>query len=530
MAEATINSQPTKRIAAIDMGTNSFHAVLVDIYPDGSFRTVDKLKEMVKLGEKGMDNYLSEAAMERGLEALKRIKFLCDRQNVEQILAYATSAIREAANGGDFIQQIIDETGIKARAISGKMEAEMIAYAVRHGIALSEEMVLMVDIGGGSVEFIIGNKNESVFFTSVKLGVARMAARFVDSDPISEKEISELNEHFKKELSEVAEKLKKYNVKTMVGSSGTMENIGAMVAGRNSITADMTLNELQFNSEEFLNFYDQFIQLDLKERSKEKGLEEKRLDIINPGMVLLKFLMNEFKIENVKISESALREGMILNFIDKEKEQLNLELVAHFPNPRKRSVYQLLRKCNWPERHCRHVTNFALQLFDEFQDELNLAYSDRELFEYASLMHDIGYYISHRKHHKHALYLIRNSDLLGFSEDEINLMANVARYHRRSTPHKRHKRYKDLDKNLRKRVKKLSALLRVADGLDRSHYQNVQELEIKKDREEVTIIITTYSDPQLEIWGTLRKSKLFEKMTGKKLKIFSVIKEEVAAT
>jgi exopolyphosphatase/guanosine-5'-triphosphate,3'-diphosphate pyrophosphatase len=176
------------------------------------------------------------------------------------------------------------------------------------------------------------------------------------------------------------------------------------------------------------------------------------------------------------------------------------------------------------------VTNFALQLFDEFQEELNLAYSDRELFEYASLMHDIGYYISHRKHHKHALYLIRNSDLLGFSEDEINLMANVARYHRRSTPHKRHKRYKDLDKNLRKRVKKLSALLRVADGLDRSHYQNVQELEIKKDKEEVTIIITTYSDPQLEIWGTLRKSKLFEKMTGKKLKIFSVINEEIAAT
>ncbi|MDT0686796.1 Ppx/GppA phosphatase family protein [Autumnicola psychrophila] len=527
MNESTSNSEPTKRIAAIDMGTNSFHAVLVDIYPDGSFRTVDKLKEMVKLGEKGMDNYLSEEAMERGLEALKRIKFLCDRQNVEQILAYATSAIREAANGGDFIQQIIDEVGIKARAISGKMEAEMIAYAVKHGISLTEEMVLMVDIGGGSVEFIIGNKDESVYFTSLKLGVARMAAGFINSDPITEKEIAALNEHFRKELSEVSQNLKKYNVNTIVGSSGTMENIGEMVAGRNAITAEMTLNELQFNSQEFMDFYDHFIKLDIEKRAKEKGLEEKRLDIINPGMVLLKFMIEEFKIDNVKISESALREGMILNFIDKERDQLNLQLVRHFPDPRKRSVYELLHKCDWPEQHCTHVTNFALQLFDEFQKDLKLADSDRELFEYASLMHDIGYYISHRKHHKHALYLIRNSDLLGFKEDEINLMANVARYHRRSTPHKRHKRYKDLDKNLRNRVKKLSALLRVADGLDRSHYQNVRELEIKKDNEEVTLLITTASDPQLEIWGTLRKSKLFEKVTGKKLKIFSVVEEEV---
>lgn len=519
------NSTPAKRIAAIDLGTNSFHAVLVDIYPDGSFRTVDKLKEMVILAEKGLENRLSEDAMQRGLEALKRIKFLCDSQNVETILAFATSAIREAENGGDFIHLVNVEAGIKVRAISGKMEAEMIGYAVRHGVVLSEEMVLMVDIGGGSVEFIVGNEKELIFFTSLKLGVARMAAKFVHSDPITSEEISALDEHFEKELQEVAEVVKKHKVKTIIGSSGTMENIAAMVAGRNSITAKISLNELEFSRADFLDFYQEFIGKDHSERLKEKNLEEKRVDIINPGLVLLKYLLEGFEIEKIRISESALREGMILKYISEQKEQLNLDLVANFKDPRQRSVYELLRKTNWLEDHSKHVSNFALQLFDEFQDELGLEESDRELLEYATLMHDIGYYISYRKHHKHALYLIRNSDLLGFKEDEINIMANVARYHRKSPPAKRHKRYRQLDKKSRKRVKKLSALLRIADGLDRSHYQNVRKLEIQKEENLVKLLITTYSDPELEIWGCLRKSKLFEKITGRKVEVYALTKE-----
>ncbi|WP_373056857.1 HD domain-containing protein [Zunongwangia sp. H14] len=528
MSDTSLNDQPTKRIAAIDLGTNSFHAVLVDIYPDGSFRTVDKLKEMVSLAEKGLENRLGREAMDRGVEALKRIRFLCDSYHVENILAFATSAIREAENGGDFIHEVGEEVGIKVRAISGKMEAEMIGYAIRHSIMLEEEMVLMVDIGGGSVEFIIGNNKEFIYYNSLKLGVARMAAAFIKADPIKKKEIKKLQAHFEAELTEVAKLAREHHVKTIVGSSGTLENIGAMVAARNSITASRTLNELEFSADDFKNLYEDFIKKDKKQRLKEKGLEEKRVDIIHPGMVLLKYLVDDFKIENIRISEAALREGMILNYIDKQKDHLHLDLVANFEDPRRRSVYELLRKSNWLKQHSRHVSNFALQLFDEFKEELKLTESDRELLEYASLMHDIGYYISYRKHHKHALYLIRNSDLLGFKEDEINVMANVARYHRRSPPAKRHKRYKQLNKKLRKKVKKLSALLRVADGLDRSHYQNVKKLEIKNKPDGINLIITTHSDPELEIWGCMRKAKLLEKLTGKKLKIFAVYENAVS--
>ena len=155
---------------------------------------------------------------------------------------------------------------------------------------------------------------------------------------------------------------------------------------------------------------------------------------------------------------------------------------------------------------------------------------DRELLEYATFMHDIGYYISYRKHHKHALYIIRHSDLRGFTEDEIDIMANVARYHRRSTPKKRHLFYKKMEKPLRKKVKKLSAILRVADGLDRSHYQNVQKLEIDNREDKVNFYLTTMGDPELEIWGAERKSELFQKVTGKNLEIYAVNSSDVESS
>lgn len=520
MTESISNGTAAKRIAALDLGTNSFHVVLVDLYADGHFRIVDKLKEMVILAEKGMGDRLSEEAMDRGISALKKIKILCDSQGVEKILAYATSAIREAKNGGEFIQRMIDEVGIKALAISGKMEAELIGHAVKYAVSIGEKPVLIADIGGGSVEFIIANDQDFLFSASKKVGVARMAARFVNTDPISEQEIKQLRKHFSKQLSDVMEAAKKYDVDTIIGSSGTMENIAAMIADRQSISASMTLNELEFDTKAFQKFYKKFIKLDRQARLKEDELEQKRVDIIAPGMVLLDFLMRELEVKQVKISESALREGMILHYLKKEKENLGLQLLANFPDPRRRSVYELLHKCDWHEEHSTHVARMALQLFDEFKDSLDLPSGDRELLEYASLMHDIGYYVSHRKHHKHALYLIRNADLKGFKEDEIDLMANVARYHRRSTPKKRHKRYRKLDKTLRKRVKNLAAILRVADGLDRSHYQNVKDLEIRNEKEMITLVIDCEADPQLEIWGAMRKSYLFEKVTGKKLQIY----------
>jgi exopolyphosphatase/guanosine-5'-triphosphate,3'-diphosphate pyrophosphatase len=509
--------RPVKRIAAIDLGTNSFHALIVEIFSDGSFYTVDKLKEMVLLAEKGLGDKLSVQAMDRGIEALKKIKLLADNQQAETILAYATSAIREAENGGDFIQRAIDEVGVKINAIPGRIEAELIGLAVQHGIRMPKNPAVIMDIGGGSVEFILADQEKFHHLSSKKLGVARMTAQFIDHDPITQKEIDSLKNYFDNQLADVAEAFAMHRSSMLVGSSGTMENIGLMIAHRNNKTPNLTVNELEFTAKEFFEFYDEVIGLDEKKRAKLKGLDEKRIKLLPAGLVLVYYILEKFGIKRVKISSQALREGIVLRYIKKEmSDGVRVHLDE---SPRRRSVLELVHKCDWHEEHSIHVAKIALKLFDELSDEMDLELQDRELLEYASFMHDIGYHISHRKHHKHALYIINNADLKGFKEEEIDVMANVARYHRRSTPKSRHSHFKKLDKNVKARVEKLSAILRVADGLDRSHFQNVRELEVKKNSDKIKLKIETETDPNLEIWGAMRKRFLFEKVTGKELEI-----------
>ena len=504
----TNKRQNSRRIAAIDLGTNSFHAVIVDVFPDGSFQTVDKLKEMVLLAEKGFGQNLSPAAMDRAIEALKKIKTLCDHQNAEQVLAYATSAIREAENGGEFIQRAIDEVRIKINAIPGRMEAELIGLAVRHGIKLPDQPALMVDIGGGSVELIIGDRKQFYFLASKKIGVARMTASYVDSDPISSEEIRKLETYYEKQLRDVAQAFATHRAGIMIGSSGTMENIGLMIAKRENKLKKLSVNELEFTNEQFFSLYDELIGMDRKGRAKLSELDDKRIDLIAPGLILVRFLLRRFGIKKVKISSQALREGIILRYITKEMDEL--KGLATYDEPRLRSVMELVNRYDWHEDHSAHIAELCMALFDEFRDTLNLTNEDRELLKFSAYMHDIGYFISHRKHHKHALYIIRHSDLLGFKEIEIEMMANISRYHRRSTPKMRHKYYKKLPKPIRERIKKLSAILRVADGLDRSHYQNVRDVRVEKVNQKTKLFVITETDPQLEIWGAMRKRSLLE--------------------
>ena len=241
------------------------------------------------------------------------------------------------------------------------------------------------------------------------------------------------------------------------------------------------------------------------------------MDLVVPGMVLLHTVINRFRIRRIRTCTMAMREGIILRYIRREYKEL--KYLVEFPDPRRRSIFELLRKCNWHEQHSSHVTLLALQLFDDLKGWHGLTPADRELLEYAALTHDIGYHISHHKHHKHALYIILNADLKGFTQDEIEIMAHVARYHRRSAPKKGHAQYAALQPEQQRRIKALAGLLRVADGLDRSHFQNVQDLKATVSGTELVVRIKTMVDPQLEIWGAMRKRELLEKMFARDLRI-----------
>lgn len=516
MQNSPSNGVNRRRITAIDLGTNSFHAVIVDVYADGTFETVDALKEMVTLGKNGVGKNLTQESMDLGIDALKKFKTLSDSYRSDQIIAYATSAIREAPNGGEFIQRAIDEVRIKIQAIPGITEAELIAHAVQHALNLGTQKALIIDIGGGTTEFIISDQTNFYYLDSQKIGVSRMTSDFIKSDPISKKELKSLEDFYKVRLQNIIQNLGEHLVSVLVGTSGTMQNIAAMIAADKKLNTSLTLNEFEYTSDDFFNFYDRFLKLDRKKRLEIPGLDPKRVDFIVAGTVLVHYLLKTTGIQRIKTSTQAMREGIILRYIKREKNDLSL--LSRFPDTRRRSIHELLIKCNWHEQHSTQVSKIALKLFDELQPYHNLTSNDRELLDYAALTHDIGYHISHKKHHKHALYLILNADLKGFQQEEIEIIANVARYHRRSTPKARHSQFDVLNPEQKAKIRALSGILRVADGLDRSHFQNVKDLSIEVG-EKISIKIETVGDPQLEIWGAMRKSELFQKLFNRPLEI-----------
>lgn len=515
-----------RRIAAIDLGTNSFHAVIVDIRPDGTFDTIDALKEMVTLGKDGVGRRLSEDVMDRGIDALHKIKTLCDSYRVEHILAYATSAIREAGNGGEFIQRAIDEVRIKILAIPGTTEAELIGFAVQHSLALNGEMALIMDIGGGSTEFIIADHVRHYLLESCKIGVSRMTSDFVKHDPVGRVEVRNLEQVYTTSLKQVDEAVNQWGVTMLVGTSGTMQNIASMIAAERIAASGgaagqaVMLNEFEYTREEFTAFYKKFIKMDRKQRLGVEGLDAKRVDFIVAGLVLVNTVLTRYRIDRIKTSTEAMREGIILRYI--KREMKDLQFLEKYPDTRTRSVYELLRKCNWHEEHSSQVTRLALRIFEDTREVHGLSDQDRQLLEFASLMHDIGYHISHKKHHKHALYLIQNAELKGFTQEEIEVMAHVARYHRRSVPKVGHAMFQLLTKEQKAKVRALAAILRVADGLDRSHYQNVHDVRTVVRKGIVEIQIRTQGDPELEIWGAMRKRELFERLMRRKLQIVRV--------
>lgn len=303
----------------------------------------------------------------------------------------------------------------------------------------------------------------------------------------------------------------------MIGSSGTFQAVALLIARHRDGDVPETLNGFEFSGRDVSELLAAVAPMDRKRRSAMAGLDARRIDLIVPGLVLVRTLMDAFECGKVKISTQALREGILIRYLQKRLKMKE----AHVPesSPRRKSIMELARRCNWHEAHSRHVCALALQLFDHAAPWMELEPVDRELLEYAALLHDIGYHISHRSHHKHALYIILNSDLRGFDSTETAVIAHVARYHRRSTPKPRHAEFSALDRKVRGRIEKLASILRVADGLDRSHYQNVKRMELETTPEEFRIRIHSLSDPELEIWGAERKSDLLRKKLGRKVVI-----------
>jgi exopolyphosphatase/guanosine-5'-triphosphate,3'-diphosphate pyrophosphatase len=503
------------RVCVIDLGTNSFHAIIVDAHPNGSYQVVDRLREMVRLGQHGLDaNRLPAQAMDRGIQALERIKLLAEGWDAREYLSFATSAIREAVNGGAFIQRAREELGLRIRPISGEREAQLIFQGVSRTEEFGEPS-LLVDIGGGSVEFIVVDNDRDVFDVSLKLGAARMTERFVSTDPMSEDEQAQLRAHFKVALADVLAACRKHGVNTIVGSSGTMKSLARITRQELGDSAGSVFRQA-FSVENVRSALRWVMQASTSEREAHPAIEPKRVSQIGAGAVLLDTICAALPgVRSVKASPNALREGMVVHFIDTNYDRLRQ--VASFRDPRRRSVHEIAYRFQWEETHAQHVAATATFLFDVCRPLYDGPDSDVELLEYAALLHDLGYLIAHDEHNEHSRYLIEHAELQGFQPEEVTIMALAAHYHRGPFPDPSDEHLGRMSPANQQRVRQLAGLIRVGEGLDRSHFQNVVALRARLSETALHIFLATKGDPQLEVWAAQEQGGLFEAAFGRSL-------------
>ena len=491
------------RIAAIDIGTNSIHMIVVKVRPDLSFDVIDREKDMVRLGAGGLDGRsLTTSAMSAGLQTLVKFKRLAESNKVDEIIAGATSATREAENGGDFIAEVARQTGIRIKVISGTEEARLIHLAAAYGVDVGAGTAAVIDIGGGSVEITLGTATHLSLGKSFKTGVIRLTEHFVRTDPLSARDERRLVKHLNRTMGSYLAQIGKSGFDRVIGTSGTILSLGALALVDDGGEVPEELRNQRVGAKSLRRVRKRLVAADIEERLKIPGLDPRRADLSVAGSVLLDTILRGIGAEDLTLCDLALREGLVLDYI--RRNSARIRKVERYPDVRRRSVVELGERCGyWPE-HAQQVARLALSIFDQTRSVHGLADREREWLEFGALLHDVGVHISYDRHHRHSYYLIKNGGLRGFEPQEIEVIALVARYHRQATPKKSHDGFGELNGRLRETVRVLSAIVRLAEGLDRSHAQALAGIDLFPRGEDYLARLRAEGDAELELWAAHR--------------------------
>jgi exopolyphosphatase / guanosine-5'-triphosphate,3'-diphosphate pyrophosphatase len=488
------------RIAAIDIGTNSLHMIVCRVRPDLSFEVVDREKDMIRLGTGGLDGRaLADASAAAAIQTLSKFTRIAASHGVDEIVAAATSAVREAGNGAEFVAAVKREVGLRVQVISGSEEARLIHLAAAYAAGIGTNTGVVIDIGGGSTEITVGTAERMRAGRSFKLGVIRLTERFVTADPLSKRDERRLVRHIRAEAGAFLRQLARRRVDRVIGASGTILSLGALAADRRP--ADDVRN-LRVSAKDLRRQTRQLAAMTLEERLKLPNLDPRRADLAPAGAVLLDTLLDELGADAITLCDFALREGLVLDYIRRNAH--HIRTVERYPDVRRRSVIELGERCNYLPAHAQQVARLSLLVFDATRGTHELGEREREWLEFGALLHDIGIHISYERHHKHAFYLIRHGGLRGFEPEEVDVIGLVARYHRQATPKASHEGYSDLSRERRRTVRVLGAIVRLAEGLDRSHAQVVRRLRIRKTDGTLTIHVSAKGDAELELWAAGR--------------------------
>ena len=504
-------------LAALDIGTNSFHLVVARLLDNG-YEVVTREKETVRLGHGGGDmKEMSADAMDRGISSLRRMQRIAASHGAT-VRAVATSAVREAKNADVFLTRARREAKIEIEVISGLEEARLIHLGVLQAVPVFDQRALLVDIGGGSTEVLVGERGETLAARSFKLGAVRLTDRFFPGGAASAESVSECRSYTRSILATFEREVEDLGFDVSVVSSGTAETIARMIHAARDDTALHTFNRFEFTVTELQSIVEALAKKKSSEdRRSIPGLDPTRADIILAGALVLESVADIYGIKRFVFSEAALREGVLLDTI----ARLQGGALHHLRDVSRRSIRALAERCDDDLTHSAHVAALALQLFDATESLHGLSTEAREYLEAGALLANVGLVISHSKHHLHSYYVIRNSELTGLTDAEIEIIAQIARYHRKSAPKAGHAEFARLSPDDQRLVKTLAGILRVAIGLDRSHDGRVRSLmaQVRRDRLVVEAESKRNKEISLELYTANERSDLLEEVLGQRVSI-----------
>lgn len=498
------------RIAAFDIGSNSVRCTVVDVPMDGPRVTIDDEKEYTRLG-RGLaaTGRLDPEAVEATLTALHRMLRISERFDATHVRAVATEAIRAASNGEEFVSRVRDELGLEVEVISAEEEGRLAFLSAAESVGL-EGRCAVVDLGGGSAEIVRATDEQVESIVSLPLGAVVLSERYHCEDPIAKKDLKRLRKHVRRTLAEALGEAPD-PVALLVGSGGTANALAAVVAAVRD-PGLTTMHRYQVRRAELAHLVASLERSTASERAALKGMPPNRVDIILAGAVVYDEIMRALQANELIVNARGMREGVVIDTVEKVRGRAEAQGRMH-------AVREFARRCRADTAHAEQVLGFSLALFDELSETLGLDESSRPLLEAAALLHDVGYHIAYERHHKHSHHLISYAELPGFSGHDLRLIAAIARYHRGALPKPGHEAMQGLGPEDRRRVEALAALLRVADGLDRTRSQRIEALDVTVDDTRIVIGIEGDGPLDVEVYGAQRKTDLLERASGRRVDV-----------
>ncbi|HET8623095.1 MAG TPA: Ppx/GppA phosphatase family protein [Gemmatimonadales bacterium] len=509
-------AEPRERLAAIDVGSNSIRLLVAEYDPAAGINVIDEVKDQPRLAAGlARTGRLDDQAMDRAILTLRRMREVCRRRGARRIAAVATAAVREAANGADFVRRVQQELEIPLQIIDADTEAALSYRSVVHHFRLAGARTLVADIGGGSLE-LIGAIDGLVELTlSLPLGAVRLTELHLPGRRGARRELGLLRSQVRKQLKKALRR-GEWTAATVIGSGGTFTTLGRIAIGRRGLPIPETIHGTSVATGEVETLIEWLTEKTPEQRRLIPGLNPQRADIIVAGLAVAAELLSLVDARTLTVSAFGLREGLLLDMVGEQQAPATDPL---------RLMREFVERCQCDRRHVEHVRHLALQLFEQLAPALGADPSERPLLEAASLLHDAGQLVSYRKHHRHSYQLIMHAERLNLSARDRLLVALVSRYHRKKGPSRKHEEFAGLAPEDQGIVRRMSALLRVADGLDRGHTASVERVSVALTPDEVRIQAVpriSGADLSLECWGADRKSDVLAEALGRDVRIETI--------